>query len=186
MKKQVLSFNTLLMIKALTFIILVAIPLNTVAQETTIAKEITVYTKTMETQKATSRKSIEWWNSEFEVDPNSLFSSDYINHQEPIAASDGEKGVTLDELKTIVASYHEAFPGTKVEFQMQVVENNRVATHWTFTGVQKGIYEGLAPTNKTVSWSGVSIDEYNADGKITQTWVVWDKYTMFRTLGLIK
>lgn len=141
---------------------------------------------TMEEHKATSRKSIEWWNSDFEVDPDSLFAPGYVNRQEPIAASDGEKGVTLDELKTIVASYHDAFPGTKVAFQMQLVDGNRVATHWTFTGTQKGSYEGLAPTGKTVTWAGISIDEYDADGKIKATWVVWDKYTLFRALGLIK
>ena len=140
----------------------------------------------MEAQKATSRKSIQWWDSNFNVDPDSLFASGYINRQEPIAASDGEKGVTLDELKEIVASYHKAFPGTKIELQMQVVEGNRVATHWTFTGTQKGSYEGLAPTDKTVTWAGISIDEYDADGKIKTTWVVWDKFTLFRTLGLIK
>ena len=140
----------------------------------------------MEEQKATSRKSIQWWNSDFQVDPDDLFAPGYVNHQEPIAATDGETGVTLDELKSIVESYHGAFPATKVAFQMQIVDGNRVATHWTFTGTQKGSYEGLAPTNKTVSWAGISIDEYDADGKIKETWVVWDKFTLFRTLGLIK
>ncbi len=140
----------------------------------------------MEEQKATSRKSIEWWNSNFQVDPDSLFAPGYINHQEPIAASDGEKGVALGELKAIISSYHEAFPDTKVEFQIQMAEGNRVATHWTFEGTQKGTYEGLAPTNKTVSWSGISIDEFDANGKITQTWVVWDKYSLFQALGLIQ
>jgi predicted ester cyclase len=139
----------------------------------------------VEEHKATSRKSIQWWDSNFQVDPDSLFAPGYINYQIPVAATDGEKGVTLDELKTIVASYHSAFPGTKVEFLMQVAEGNRVATHWTFSAVHKGTYEGLAPTGKSVTWAGTSIDEYDAGGKITRSWVVWDKYTMFRELGLI-
>ena len=152
----------------------------------TIAQGADVDAATMEQQKETSRKSIQWWDSNFQVDPDSLFAPGYINHQEPIAASDGEKGVTLDELKKILVSYHSAFPGTKVEIQMQFVEGSRVATHWTFSGTQKGKYEGLAPTNKTVSWAGISIDEYDANGKIKATWVVWDKFTLFRALGLIK
>lgn len=140
----------------------------------------------MEDRKATSRKSIQWWDSSFQVDPDSLFAPGYINNQEPLAAGGGEKGVTLDELKAIVASNHSAFPGMKVDIKMQVAEGGRVATHWTFTGVQKGTYEGLAPTNKAVSWTGISIDEFDADGKIARTWVVWDQYTLFRQLGLIK
>ncbi len=102
----------------------------------------------MEDRKATSRKSIQWWDSNFQVDPDSLFAPGYVNHQEPIAAADGEKGVSLDELKAIVASYHDAFPGTKVDILMQVAEGSRVATHWSFTGVQTGAYQGLAPTGE--------------------------------------
>ncbi|MEM1154778.1 MAG: ester cyclase [Pseudomonadota bacterium] len=142
--------------------------------------------ETIEAQKATSRASIEWWNSDYDVDPDTLFAQGYVNYQEPIAATDEEQGVALAQLKAIVADYHKAFPGTQIAFQMQVAENNRVATHWTFTGVQKGLYEGLEPTNKTVTWSGISIDEYDMDGKISKSWVVWDKFTMFSTLGLIK
>ena len=117
---------------------------------------------------------------------NSIIHAYHESPGQPIAATDGEKGVTLDELKTMVASYHSAFLGTKVAFQMQVVEGNRVAIHWTFTGTQKGTYEGLAPTDKTVTWAGISIDEYDADGKIAKTWVAWDKYALFRALVLIK
>ena len=148
--------------------------------------DVTKKGNVLEEQKATSRKSIEWWDSNFQVDPDSLFAPGYINYQKPIAATNGEKGVTLDELRAIVASYHSAFPETRVDVLMQIAEDNRVATHWTFSGAQAGTYEGLAPTNKSVTWAGTSIDEYDADGKITQSWVVWDKYTMFRELGLIQ
>ncbi len=141
---------------------------------------------TMEEYKATSRKSIQWWDSKFTVDPDDLFANGYVNHQEPIAAGQGETGVTLDQLKKIVAANHGAFPGLKVDILMQIGEGNRVATHWTFSGKQEGTYEGLAPTGKAVSWSGISIDEYDGDGKISQTWVVWDKDTLFREVGLIQ
>lgn len=167
---------------AMGLVIVTSAPATVVAEDTGAATKENV----MEAQKETSRKSLQWWDSNARVDPDSLFALSYVNHQEPIAASDGEKGVSLDELKAIVASYHSAFPGTKVEFQMQIVEGNRVATHWTFTGTQEGTYEGLAPTGKTVTWAGISIDEYDADERIAKTWVVWDKFTLFRALGLTK
>lgn len=184
MKRQVLRPWAMAVTAAMALGTIWVAPLKPLAQET--GAGASTKEDVMEEQKETSRKSIQWWDSNFQVDPDSLFAPGYINHQEPIAGSDGEKGVTLDELKIIVASYHGAFPGTKVTFQMQVVEGNRVATHWTFSGTQKGTYEGLAPTDKSVTWAGVSIDEYDADGKIEQTWVVWDKFTLFRALGLIK
>ncbi|MGE4172153.1 MAG: ester cyclase [Methylocystis sp.] len=138
----------------------------------------------MEEQKAVSRKSLCWWDSNFQTDPDRLFAPGYINRQEPIAATDGERDVTLDELKTIVAEHHRAFPGTKVQIVMQLEENNRVATHWTFSVVHQGVYEGVPPTGKAIAWAGISIDEFGADGKIAQSWVVWDKFTLFRALGL--
>ncbi|MEM0967330.1 MAG: ester cyclase [Verrucomicrobiota bacterium] len=151
-----------------------------------LAQSSTSDSDTIEAQKATSRASIEWWNSDYEVDIGPLFAEGYINYQEPVAASDDEKGVTLAQLKEIVSSYQTAFPGTEVTIQMQIAAGNRVATHWTYKAVQSGTYEGLEPTNKTVTWSGISIDEYDSEGKIAKTWVVWDKYTMFSELGLIK
>ncbi len=172
------------LLAGITVMVLGVAPVPAVAQEGSAGAS--TMEKIMEAQKETSRKSIQWWDSNAHVDPDSLFAPGYVNHQEPIAASEGERGVTLDELKAIVASYHSAFPGTKVEFQMQVAEGSRVATHWTFTGTQEGTYEGLAPTDKTVTWAGISIDEYDADGAIAKTFVVWDKYTLFSALGLIE
>jgi predicted ester cyclase len=138
----------------------------------------------LEDRKAISRNSILWWDSNSQIDPDRIFAPGYVNRQEPIAATDGANDVTLDELREIVAGHHRAFPGTKVHFVMQVAENNRVATHWTFSVVHKGAYLGAVPTGKSIAWAGISIDEFGADGKITRSWVVWDKFTLFHALGL--
>ena len=140
----------------------------------------------MEDYKQTSRMALQWWDSTADVDPDHLFAPGYLNYQEPIAAGQGETGVSLNELKSIVAANHAAFPALRVAILMQIAEGNRVATHWTFSGEQKGPYQGLAPTGKAISWSGISIDEYDGNGRIAKTWVVWDKDTQFRELGLIK
>jgi hypothetical protein len=36
-----------------------------------------------------------------------------------------------------------------------------------------------------VTWTGVQIDRI-ADGKIVESWVDWDKYRLFETLGFLK
>jgi len=186
MSRNALRLGGLATVIAMGMTMLVPLAATGTAMAQGVGSEYAKMGDVMEDRKATSRKSIQWWDSNFQVDPDSLFAPGYVNYQEPLASAGVEKGVTLDELKAIVASNHNAFPAMKVDITMQVAEGDRVVTHWTFTGTQKGTYEGLAPTNKTVTWSGISIDEYNADGKITQTWVVWDKFTLFRELGLIK
>jgi predicted ester cyclase len=90
----------------------------------------------------------------------------------------------LADWVALVKANHRAFPDLQVEFLMQIAEADRVATHWRFTATQGGSYEGLAPTGKHVSWTGVQIDRIEGD-RIAESWVVWDKFTQFEALGLL-
>jgi predicted ester cyclase len=67
---------------------------------------------------------------------------------------------------------------------MQVAEDDLVATRWEFTATHTGSYMGLAPTGKQAIWTGIEIDRC-ADGKIVESWVDWDKYRLFESLGLL-
>lgn len=140
-------------------------------------------TVSVETEKALSRQALTMWAGGATIDP-SIFASDYRNHQEP-AADGGVKTIDLETWVALVKANHAAFPDLAVTFLMQVAEGDRVATHWRFTATQDGSYEGAAPSGKEVSWTGVSIDRF-ADGKIAESWVVWDKYTQFAVLGLLR
>ena len=50
---------------------------------------------------------------------------------------------------------------------------------------QTGIYLGHPPTGKRAIWTGVQIDRFE-NGKIVESWVDWDKYRLFETLGFVK
>jgi len=63
--------------------------------------------------------------------------------------------------------------------QDMVCEKDKVVASWIISGVHTGEYNGLAPTNKKISVEGISIHQI-ADGKIMDTYSVWD------TLGLLK
>lgn len=164
--------------------LLFMLPGTAAAQSTGSKMTEAMSTMTMDVQKSLARRSLELWSSRSQDDPSEIFTADYVNYQEPLAAG-GVKSIGLATWKTVVAANHKAFPDLTVVVLMQVGEGDSVATHWRFSATQTGTYEGLAPTGKAVSWTGMQIDRFE-NGRIRESWVSWDKYTMFEELGLIE
>ena len=137
-----------------------------------------------ESHKALVTSSIEIWSTGDLANIDQVFLDTYKNHQEPDVAG-GPKTVDLAEWASTVKAYHASFPDTKTEILLQFGDGEYVTTRWRFEAVQKGEYLGLQPTGKTISWTGIQIDRFE-EGKISETWVNWDMYSMFRQLGIIK
>lgn len=133
--------------------------------------------------KTLSRRALEMWGSDNTDDPDAILAADYINHQE----SDVEGGVSarrLSEWKALVDGHRWAFGLSEFTILMQIAEADTVATRWQFTVKHTGDFRGVAPTGKTITWTGVQIDRH-ADGKIVESWVDWDKYRFYQGLGLV-
>ncbi|MGF1472867.1 MAG: ester cyclase [Rubrobacteraceae bacterium] len=133
--------------------------------------------------KDVSRRSLEMWASGNSDDPDEIFVEDYVNHQEP----DLEGGVSeksLEDWKALLDTHEDSFSDFEVRILMQVAEDDLVTTYWEFTATHTGEFLGLSPTGKELTWTGVSIDRFR-EGKIAETWVVWDKYRQFEELGLV-
>ena len=81
--------------------------------------------------------------------------------------------------KEVLTRFMRAFSNLKFEVQDMVCEKDKVVASWMITGVHSGEYNGMAPTNKKLTVEGISIHQI-ADGKIMDTYSVWD------TLGLMK
>lgn len=81
--------------------------------------------------------------------------------------------------KEVLERFLRAFSNLKFEVQELVCEKDKVVASWTITGVHSGEYNGLPPTNKKIVVEGISIHQIT-DGKIMDTYSVWD------TLGLMK
>lgn len=79
----------------------------------------------------------------------------------------------------VLTRFMRAFSSLKFEVQEMVCEKDKVVASWIITGVHSGEYNGMPPTNKKIIVEGISIHQI-ADGKIMDTYSVWD------TLGLMK
>lgn len=136
-----------------------------------------------EMNKELARRALGFWASGNDDDVEAVFSPHYRNHQESSIEGD-VKHLDLSGWQTLVAEYHDAFSDARVEILMQIAEGDLVATRWRFTARNTGDYIGHASTGKTATWTGIEIDRI-ADGRITESWVDWDKYRMLETLGIL-
>jgi predicted ester cyclase len=62
-------------------------------------------------------------------------------------------------------------------------EGDRVALRWTLTGTHLGPYGQLQPTGKRIEVAGVFLCRV-ANGKIAESWGVWDTASVMRQLGV--
>jgi predicted ester cyclase len=138
----------------------------------------------LEQEKSLSRRSIEMWGSDNSDAPEDVFARNYVNHQEPDAKG-SVKSIDLAGWKEVVAENHRAFSDFTVRILTQIAEGELVATRWQFSATQTGVYLGHSPTRKRATWTGVQIDRFE-NGKIVESWVDWDKYRLFETLGFVK
>jgi predicted ester cyclase len=174
--------NPVFFIYALTQFLLLAAQYSAVDAQTLPETRLSMIS--LDDEKSLSRRAIDRWASNNSDSNKDIFATDYINHQEPYAAG-GTQALSLEAWWELVSEYHDAFSNSKVRVLMQIAEGDLVATQWEISATQTGIYLGRDPSDKTVSWTGVSIDRFK-DGKIVESWVNWDKYSLFEGLGLLK
>ena len=75
-----------------------------------------------------------------------------------------------------------AFPDLQVTIDELVGERNKVAVWYTARGTHKGVFEGIAPTGRHVTWSGCDVLLIEK-GRIVQARFVDDSLGLLRQLG---
>ena len=63
-----------------------------------------------------------------------------------------------------------------------IVDADRVAVHWTLSGVHSAEFLGLMPTRKQVEFDGVDIYTMR-DGRMAAHWNVVDMWAFYRQVG---
>jgi predicted ester cyclase len=63
----------------------------------------------------------------------------------------------MESLKRVFPAFIKGLPDVRIELQQQVVEGNRVASHWIFQGTHSGDLYGIPPTEKPVRFQNINI-----------------------------
>ena len=95
-----------------------------------------------------------------------------------------DSGVGPEAYVQNVVQFVRAFPDLKFTILDMVAEKEKVVVFWNISGTHKGEFRGVAPTRKKVSVDGITIIQL-ADGKIMDSYVSMDMWSMMQQIGAI-
>jgi steroid delta-isomerase-like uncharacterized protein len=107
-----------------------------------------------------------------------IFTADHKMHDPQVPAADGPAGMA-----EVVRPYQEGVNG---HWAIQEIFStpDRVVVRWTGSGTHTGEINGIPPTGKSVKVDAISIHRMR-DGKVAETWEVWDTLGFLQQLGAI-
>lgn len=133
-----------------------------------------------EQNKAVAHRIIEFYEDPTTALANELFAPDLIGHVPGL----GELRGPEEARRYIGDVLRGAFPDLQLTFHDLIAEGDLTAIRWTITGTHRGEFQGIAPTGREVTWSGMSFDRY-VDGKLVEGWAEIDTLGLLRQLGAI-
>ena len=86
--------------------------------------------------------------------------------------------------KQFVTAYRNAFPDVHFTIDEQIAEGDKVVTRWTAQGTHQGELSGLPATGKSSTVTGIVVSRI-ANGKIAESWGIFDEFGMMQQLGAI-
>ena len=133
-----------------------------------------------EANAATARRIVEAWNTGNLDVLDELLAPDYVDHD--LSTHEDVQGVEAN--KERVRAYRAAMSDLRVTIDDLVAGGDRVASRWHATGTNDGELMGNPPTNRALEITGMSIDRFDADGRLVETWDQWDNMGFMQQLGL--
>lgn len=88
-----------------------------------------------------------------------------------------------EAMKAVIKAWLAAFPDLIVTNETIITENDLVSIQWNAKGTHRGDFKGRKPTEKTVSYKGVTVYRIR-NGKITEYWAYLDMDHLFNQISV--
>lgn len=132
-----------------------------------------------ERNKATLRRfDEEVWNGRDLSIVDELFAPEHIFR------AAGGRVLDRQGHKQMIANFQSAFPDGQNTVIDVVAEGDRVASRWMYRGTHRGEFEGIPPTGKQITLTGISIWRFERD-KIVESWHEFDALGMLQQIGAV-
>jgi steroid delta-isomerase-like uncharacterized protein len=92
--------------------------------------------------------------------------------------------LNLDSFKQLARAFLAAFPGGEHTIEDMIGEGDKVVTRVVYHDTHTGDLMGMPPTGKRVAVPAMIIDQI-ANGKIVETWRLFDQMSMTQQLGAL-
>jgi predicted ester cyclase len=87
-------------------------------------------------------------------------------------------------LKQLIAMFRTAFPDLLCTIEDEIIQGNKIASHWKMRGTHTGIFLGNPPTSKPIVVQGLIYGCIEND-QIIESWLMIDQMGILQQLGLV-
>ncbi len=136
----------------------------------------------LEENKAVVRQYIGVWDKKWEKDNWAVL--DELWAADCVVRLGGQEISGRDAVKELFVAFFSGFPDLRGTVDDLIGEGDKVAARFTWWGTHRGEFEGIAPTDKGITVTGVGIYRI-AGGKIAEAWVQDDGVGLMQQLGAI-
>jgi steroid delta-isomerase-like uncharacterized protein len=137
----------------------------------------------VEQNKVAARRILESYNAGQQAAKavrDELFASDVVIHfpgmPEPIRSREA--------FEPLINMFAASFGDDHLSVEDQVAEADKVTTRWTWSFTHHGEFQGIPPTGKRVTLTGINLERFTG-GKLVERWVEMDQVGMLQQLGAI-
>jgi len=135
----------------------------------------------VERNKAVSRRWIEVFNERDDAAEADVRTQDYVAYA-PVSLE--PTPLDPEAWTRFLAGFVEAFPDLHITVEDAVGEGDLVAQRVHFAGTHTGEFQGLPPTHRQVTFSGLELNRF-VDGRVAEHWFQMDSLTLLQQLGLV-
>ena len=132
---------------------------------------------TAEENKSLLQRYFEEMNKGNESYLDEYFAADYIYH-----GPGGE--LDVEDFKAMHSMFLSAFPDAIASVEDIIAVGDKVATRWKISGTHRGELQGIAPTGKEVTITGIIITRVEG-GKVVEEWEAFNQLSLMQQLGAI-
>jgi steroid delta-isomerase-like uncharacterized protein len=90
----------------------------------------------------------------------------------------------IEPLKQRTLGYRTAMSDLVVTIEDLIASDDKVVTRWSARGTNDGEMAGMPATGKSIEITGMTIDRFDSDGKLVETWDQWDNAGFMAQLGV--
>lgn len=109
-----------------------------------------------------------------------LVAGDLVIH----GATPGQDIHGPEGVRQFYGKLREAFPDLHFTIEDQLAMEDKVVTRWVASGTHQGEFQGLPPTGKQITLTGIDIDRL-ANGKVVECWPQADELGLLHQLGVV-
>jgi len=136
-----------------------------------------------EENKAVARRSYETFNTAMRTGNFGAFeevlAANAVDHNPAPGQAPGLEGV-----KQVFGMFRTAFPDLHFTVEDMIAEGDKVVSRITAHGTHKGDFQGIPPTGKQMTQTGIDI-LHIAGGKVVERWGEFDNLGLMQQIGVV-